>query len=140
MLREIGRVRQDSEHGRRRWFQDDEFDLFVWHAPDDGIIAVQLCYDRQHNERAVSWRRGTGFSHHKVDAGEALPEAKMSPILLADGVVPYFRMFSRFVDASAELEPQLRAFLIERLREYRSAIHGTPRKPRRKKLPGDDRR
>jgi hypothetical protein len=57
MLREISAVRQDQADLRRRWFQDDYFDLFVWVAPEGGIVAFQLAYDRGGDERVLGWHR-----------------------------------------------------------------------------------
>ena len=55
MLREISAVRQDSAETRRRWFQDEFFDLFVWQSRSGEFVAFQLCYDIKSNERAISW-------------------------------------------------------------------------------------
>lgn len=133
MLREIGSIRQDSTRGNRRWFQDDYFDLFVWQDATGTPIAFQLCYERDRSEGAISWSAAKGYANARVDAGEQAQKHGMSPILRPDGVPPYFRIFNRFMEASAGWEPQLRTILLERLREYRSVLFGVRRKPRRKR-------
>ena len=73
MIHEVKRTRQVPGEGFRRWFTDSDFDLIVWYEgqDEDGPIAgFQLCYDKQGAERALTWRRATGFSHEKVDDGE----------------------------------------------------------------------
>ena len=133
MLREIGSIRQDSSRGFRRWFQDDYFDLYVWQDAAGVPIAFQLCYERNRGEGAVSWSAASGFNHARVDSGEQPHKHGMSPILRPDSVPPYFRIYHRFIDASTGWEPVLRAFVLERLREYRSVLFGVHRKPRRKR-------
>lgn len=135
MLREIGPVRQDSSRGLRRWFQDDYFDLFVWLDVAGTPLAFQLCYNRNHGEGSITWNSSAGFVHDRVDAGEQSPKRGMTPILRADGQPPYFRIYNRFLTASTGLPAELRAFLVEQLREYRIALYGTPRKPRRARTP-----
>jgi hypothetical protein len=71
MLREIRRgVAQRSLEKRKRWFQDEYFDLFIWQDPTGQIVQLQLCYERgTRKERALTWKRGTGFDHAVVDQG-----------------------------------------------------------------------
>ena len=135
-MREIGPVRQDSDRGSRRWFQDDYFDLFVWQDRTGIPIAFQLCYERGAGEGAISWSAADGFAHARVDGGRNVAmRSPMSPLLRPDGIPPYFRIYSRLADA-ADFDPVLRAFVLERLRAYRRVLFGTHRKPRRRRLPG----
>jgi hypothetical protein len=131
VLREIGPARQDGNHGKRQWFQDEYFDLYVWHDASGAPLAFQLCYDRGGNEGAIRWDRSGGFAHDRVDDGEHSPKRAMTPILRADGAPPYFRVYDRFVAASAACPSAVRTFIIDKLREYRVALFGAPRKPRR---------
>jgi len=135
VLREIGSVRQDSDRGLRRWFQDEYFDLFVWLDAAGTPLAFQLCYERNRGEGAITWNSSAGFVHDRVDAGEPSPKRSMTPMLRADGQPPYFRIYNRFLAASTACPTELRAFVIERLREYRLALYGIPRKPRRARAP-----
>ncbi len=131
-VREIAAVRQDSAAGRRRWFQDDYFDLFVWQDAAGTPVAFQLCYARGANEGAISWRAGEGFTHARIDTGEHGPLTRRTPILRADGIPPYFRIYNRFLSASHAWDSPLRAFMLERLRAYRALLFGTRRPPRRR--------
>ena len=130
-MREISAVRQDSERGVRRWFQDDYFDLFVWQDASGEPVAFQLCYARGGNEGAIEWHAQRGFSHGRIDPGARPARHAMSPLLRPDGVPPYYRIVNRFLDLPPDWDPQLHAFVLERLREYRQALFGTRRPPRR---------
>ena len=132
-MREIAAVRQDSAAGRRRWFQDDYFDLFVWQDAAGTPVAFQLCYARGANEGAIGWRASDGFSHARIDTGEDGPLTRRTPILRNDATPPYFRIYNRFLAASHGWDPQLRAFMLERLCAYRQALFGTRRRPRRRR-------
>lgn len=117
MLREYEQVRQLEGEGPRRWFGDADFDLILWYGEDapETLVGFQLCYDKRTDEHAVTWRLGGSVSHHRVDAGEGDPKANRSPILVADGPLPLERLIERFSEASADLDPQVRAFVLERL-------------------------
>jgi len=43
MLREIAHVKQVSGEPRCRWFQDDQFDLFIWQDERQNIVEFELC-------------------------------------------------------------------------------------------------
>jgi len=131
-MREIGRVRQEGAGGRRRWFQDGAFDLYVWQDEGDGLIGFQLCYRRGRQESAIAWSRRAGFSHGRVDTGENVARAPRTPLLREDAPPPYFRLYDGFLRATEAWEPALRQSLLARLREYRQLLFGSPRKPRRR--------
>jgi hypothetical protein len=118
MLKEIDGVRQDDPTLRRRWFQDDYFDLFVWQSADAAIVAFQLCYDIASRERVLSWRKASGFSHNRIDSGEATPKRNMSPILVADGILPVDEVLPRFVRHARDIDRAVGSFIAGRLREY----------------------
>src|SRR5687768_8953096 len=67
MLREISAVRQDRPGLKRRWYQDDFFDLYTWQAANGSVVSFQLCYDVSGRERALTWHHQRGFSHNRVD-------------------------------------------------------------------------
>ena len=121
MLVEVEKARQIENEGFRRWFTDDFFDLIVWYDERREIGGFQLCYDKQQNERAVTWRRDGGFSHHRVDDGETtrgLAGHPMSPILLDDGEFDKHPIAERFRSASANIEPSLAGFVYKRMLGY----------------------
>jgi len=118
MLKEIDGVRQDDPDHRRRWFQDDYFDLFVWQSAESVIVAFQLCYDVASRERVLSWREASGFSHNRIDSGEATPRKNMSPILVADGILPVEAVLPRFVRRARDIDRAISRFIAGKLREY----------------------
>jgi len=108
-------VRQEKA-GRRRWFEDAELELVVWHDEAGAVAGFQLIYWQKDGERALTWRPGAGFSHSRVDSGSNSPLKNESPILHPDGVVPWHQMESLFQDKSAALEAPLREMVLARLK------------------------
>jgi hypothetical protein len=118
-LTEVSDVRQIAREPRRRWFRSSNEDLIIWYTNDDSILGFQLCYDRQGTERALSWRVERGYSHEKVDDGEAVGFAhKQTPILVPDGVFDSQGVLERFLAAANSLPRDIVAFVSAKLREY----------------------
>ena len=123
MIHEVKRTRQVPGEGFRRWFTDSDFDLIVWYEGQnvDGPIAgFQLCYDKQGAERALTWRRATGFSHEKVDDGETgrAVSSKMTPILVPDGIFDAGAVARRLQKHSATMDPEIARFILQTLSLY----------------------
>jgi hypothetical protein len=135
MLREIPGVRQDRPNLKRRWYQDDFFDLYTWHAADGLLISFQLCYDIRGRERALSWHREHGFSHNKVDGGDGGRLGRMSPLLVGGGPFPHRFVRERFAGSAAILDHPTRDLIIDKMREFsRANARGeTPVSPRKRK-------
>lgn len=109
---------QEAGGGRRRWFEDEALELIVWYRGDGACDGFQLCYpgaDRR--ERALTWREARGFSHAVVDPGDTRPDKNLTPVLTPDGAVPWARLEREFDARAARLEPAVRDFVAERLRE-----------------------
>ena len=139
MLREILALRQDNPVLRRRWFQDEFFDLYTWQARDGGLARFQLCYDVRGRERALTWSREQGFSHNKVDAGDEYAGQPMTPLLVAAGKFPHRLVRARFRREAAALDASTRDFILDKMREFgrhvaRGEIH-LPRRPRARATP-----
>lgn len=119
MLVEIRNITQRSLERRKRWFHDDDFDLYVWQAPDAQVIEMQLCYARgTHRERALTWKRGLGYANYSVDSGEASPVARLTPVLVAGGRFGGWRIRERLVAAAANLQPEIAAFVLYKVAEH----------------------
>ena len=114
MLREIPGVVQDNPSNRRRWFQDDYFDLFVLEA-DGELAAFELCYDIGLNERALAWSRGGGYFH---DGGTSASGDFIGAQLGSGDPLEADPIIARFERAAADLPEALRLALTARLREY----------------------
>jgi len=116
MLREIINVRQIDNESRRRWFEDEFIDLIVWLDTSGDLTGFQLCYDKCHDEHALTWKRHSGFSHLRVDDGEYCSNRyKGAPILLPDGVIDATRIQDAFRQRSAAIERQIAAFVSQKL-------------------------
>ncbi len=128
MLREIAAVMQDRADLRRRWFQDDYFDLFVWVAADGGIAAFQLAYDRSGKERVLGWDRDTGYLHRQVDGGEESPFQKMTPLLTRAGRFPRLAVMAQFDARSDGLQEDIRRFVRDKAARYRARARRASRR------------
>ena len=121
MLTEIANVKQIHDEGFRRWFTDEQFDLIIWYARESGevdhITGFQLCYDKVETERALTWRKASGFVHETVDDGENPGYIGMTPVLHGGGTFDR-SMPARFRDACAGIPQKLTYFLLGKLEEY----------------------
>jgi len=119
MLIEIAGVRQISGEGTRRWFRDDELDLIVWYREDGSIDGFQLCYGKLNRERALTFREPHSYQHHAIDDGEGPPLGpKMSPILVADGLVDIKRIEKLFSDRAANVPEDLADYVSDNILNY----------------------
>ena len=118
-LTELADVQQHPGRPRRRWFRSSTEDLIVWYADDGSIFGFQLCYDRARTERALTWRKGKGYSHDRVDDGESVGLAhKQTPILVSDGVFNAEAVLERFLAASNAIPRDIVDFVTAKLKEY----------------------
>lgn len=101
MLREIEGVAAEPRT-TRRWFHDDDFDLFVWQTERGDVTLFQLCYGPASGERALVWHRDGGLFHDGTEPG--------SPI--DDQVV------ERFDAAAKALPRRVRNTVRDRIREH----------------------
>ena len=118
VFREFKAVRQEPG-GRRRWFEAAEMEFVIWLDAAGAWTGFQLIYQQGDGERALTWRRGVGFSHSRIDAGESEALKNLSPILVPDGVVPWARIEELFRRHADSLEDDVREFVLSRLTERR---------------------
>ena len=127
MLTEIKNVRQSANEPHRRWFSDEQFDLIVWIEDDRSVHGFQLCYKKADVENALTWMKGQGFFHNRIDDGESLPNHhKMTPILVADGAFDRDGVLARFAESSSHIDPELAALVMARLTDYPVERKATP--------------
>ncbi len=115
MLIEYKGVKQEAGKGSRRWFEDESYELVVWYMPDGTVEGFQILYYGKVAERALTWRRGEGFAHSRIDNGTESPMKNLAPILLPNGKVPWPQVVREFDESSSGLEPDLREFIRQRL-------------------------
>jgi hypothetical protein len=118
MLYEIKNVQQEEGGPFCRWFADREFDLFVWYNPDDTFYGFQLCYQKDKDEKALTWKEKSGFVHEKVDIGSR-ERSNVTPILVSDGVFPKNRVAELFQKKSEEIDPVIARFVYKKILEFR---------------------
>ena len=102
----------------RKWISDDYFDLIVWYTPHDSIHGFQLCYDKPHWERALTWLSDRGFSHMEVDSGEDDPRANRTPVLVPDGSFPAETVLAEFARRSSALPVDLQKLVTEKISDF----------------------
>jgi len=112
VLREIYDVMQDDPSNVRRWFHDDDFDLYTRETGEE-LVAFELCYGIHAYERALVWKQGRGFFHDGDPSGDFIG-ASLAP---GDslGVDP---IIARFKEAAGGLPETLRLGLERRLGEF----------------------
>jgi len=121
MLREIRGVDQRNRQRRKRWFQDEYFDLFLWQDATGAILEFQLCYRRDtREERVLEWRRGRGFQHLKAESLNAASSFLEDDTwaLRLDGAMPYATLTEKFDASALGLPPELARFVRAKIDEY----------------------
>ncbi len=103
----------------RRWFSDDYFDLIVWFSVTGDITGFQLCYDKNGQERTLTWTDSSGFRHDQVDSGEESPTKNQAPVLMPVGNFPRASIVDQFTTRSAAIDQQISTFVSRMLQVYR---------------------
>ena len=120
MLKEAKNVRQIEGEPRRRWFDDEYFDLIVWLDKDDSVWGFQLCYDREYKPRALTWTKKDGYKHTGIDDWEGSGGMlKESPVLVVDGLFDSGVIGKKLEKASAELPPQISGFVLKKVSDFK---------------------
>ncbi len=117
-MREVLIVEQREPALRRRWFENDYFDLFVWQDVSGTPTRFELYYDVELNERALVWSRSGGTYHDGVDHGESAGGHGQTPILVRGGRFDSGTVVPRFERDSAVLPPELRGLVLAKMREH----------------------
>lgn len=144
MFREIRVTKQPGDGRKRRWYQSDYFDLFVWYVKHDAerapdrrreFVGMQLCYDITSRQRTLEWHKTRGFVHHRVDkASDSLTDhGAAAAELIAGGRFDAEVVVPRFMKEAGSLPPLVRDFVIDKLVLYareqqpadRSPVEGT---------------
>ena len=129
MFREITVSKQANDGPKRRWYQSDYFDLYVFYIrhsvradvrADREFVGMQLCYDIRRKQRTLEWKKDGGFSHHRVvKGGDTLDDHGASAALLQQGgEFDANTVVDRFMRDSTTLPPIIRAFVLQKLTEY----------------------
>lgn len=118
MLYEIITQKQLSTEYSRRWFESEEVDLVVWTNTSKQITSFQLCYRTGFNEKVLTWKLTSGFSHEAVDTGESRHmHHKSTPILIPDGEFAPIRVVNMFAQISQDIDNEIATFVLEKLNQ-----------------------
>ena len=124
MLREITGLTQDDPASTRRWFHDDDFDLFVRESGEE-LTAFELCYGIRSNERALVWTREHGY-FHDGEVSHDFIGAGLAP----GGPLETDPVLARFTLSAGRLPRTLRLALEQHLREFAQSANGSARRGR----------
>jgi hypothetical protein len=116
-MREILGVAQE-EPTRRRWFHDEYFDLFVWQTASGEVTSFQLCYGIDASDRALVWRKDSGFFHDDVRGGDAEFEEIIGVQSTPDDPQGTGSGKPLFERAARTLPEEIRAAVAARIHEY----------------------
>ena len=118
MLRQVKDVSQKPGEPTRCWFSSPRMDLFVWIGENEEVLSYQLTYDKPDAEKALSWKKGTGFSHFCVDEDLRPGCHPSSPLLKRDEKNDAFKVVALFHKNSGYLQPCLKQFIISSIKNY----------------------
>lgn len=119
MLTETTDIRQIPGEPKRRWFSDDDFELIVWTDESNAIMGFQLCYDKNRDMRALTWKAPSTYYHNSVDDGEVHAlQPKATPILVADGKFDYRRIANLFIKESTQIDLAIAQFVHTKILEF----------------------
>lgn len=119
MLIEAKEIVQRQGEPRKRWFMSSYFDLIVWLDKEHTVRSFELCYGKPDTEKVLCWSEEKGYSHLKVDDGEAEPlKYKMTPIYVPDGLFDKHSVIERFMHESVDMDGKLRDSIIVRLADF----------------------
>lgn len=117
-MQEFDKVRQDPA-GFKRYFYDNDFDLYVWYTRKEGdITGLQLIYDKATDPRALTWIKNKGYSHNRIDGYDSRSFVSLAPILVADGLFDTGAILDRFRLHSDGLPPDIVHLVEEKLKLY----------------------
>jgi len=113
-LREVANIAQPDPDLTKRWFNSQAADLFIWH---DGAeyIRFEFCYNKHINEHSLRWQEDVGFSHSRIDDGENTSRHKESPVLIETKEIDSDYIYEIFETLSVNIEPIVRAFILDLL-------------------------
>lgn len=130
MFREINISKQSEGGPKRRWYQSDYFDLYIFYVrhsersdkyADREFVGMQLCYDIRRNQRTLEWKKVEGFAHHvvKKGGGDTLSDHGASAALLQKGgEFDAAKVVDRFMSDSGGLPGIVKTFVLQKLAEY----------------------
>lgn len=130
MLSEIKNARQVPFEGFRRWFTDSDMDFIVWYE-DESLTTIngfQLSYDKASQEHALTWTVSAGFQLSRIDPGETVLGAKMSPVLIPATDFDYAKVLETFLSAAAAIEYGLVCLVRDHIQEY-AKLHPNAAEP-----------
>jgi hypothetical protein len=117
VLREIAETRQIRGEPRRRWFNSEFMDLYVWYDSVDVPLGFQLCYGKPDFERALTWFRPDNFSHMAVNHGGQESRGQ-TPLLVLDGVFEAPAVGAAFSREARGLPGDVAGLVLEKLAAY----------------------
>lgn len=124
MLREIRDIRQTPGQPFCRWFNDELLDLFVWQDEGGRIVGFQLCFDKDADERALTYSETGGYLLEDVQAEESSLDMG-SPVLANVSTLPFPRLLAQLAERGTEIDARVLRYVTEKLEAYTSLLAGS---------------
>lgn len=116
MLKEITDLTQTSDDLHRRWFADENLNLYIWQDASHAITQFQISYQLNDDDLVLTWNDNTGLSSHQVDSGSDDPaRAKASPVLVKSSKANIDYVRKLFEESGQKLEHDLYEFIFRKL-------------------------
>lgn len=116
-MQEFKNVRQDKS-GFKRYFYDDTLDLYVWYDYQAGkITGFQLVYDKKGVPRAITWIKGKGFRHNRIEGFDS-SYFNQTPILAKDGVFNIQAISDSFKTHCSGIDEEISSLVYSALKQY----------------------
>ncbi len=119
MLKEYLGIRQE-EGVFRRFFSDEVLHLYVWYTERGGrLTGFQLVILKAGEpSHALTWEQEKGAIYTGVWSEDEELHISPTPILVLDGPIPHSHLLKLFVEASSELEEELRQLILQTIQAY----------------------
>jgi len=120
MLKEIKKTRQIPGERPRRWFTSISMDLIVWYK-DLKADGFELCYDKELQEKSVTWNTGEKLTYSAISAGENVGiKYKETPIHVPGGTPDFEYIKNLFLTESQKLPVEIKELVLDVLLKQHS--------------------
>lgn len=121
VLLELKRTLQHSDELHRRIFLSEHVDLFLWVDEAGRFASFELAYRDGPRERAIRWKRGIGYSHHRVDFGSDAPTSPNTPLLVPDGPFNRWNVLRKFRRVAGNIDRAVATFVARKIVAFQPA-------------------
>lgn len=125
MLTEVKRTYQGAPGQNKRWFTDQDMDLFVWsvkecetekdHLQLENVVKFQFSSNKQSKEMAITWQKDGDVEIYEVDEGSRPEKHPSSPILVEPESDLNLGQLTLIKEAMSTVDYKTASFLIKKI-------------------------